>query len=101
MSSPSCSFKNLLHVLPKPSTHWVGDGFQVRPLFGELAFTNTLSPFLMLDYGSPKKFDPTTKRRGVGVHPHRGFETVTIAFQGEVEHGDSLGNKGTIGPGGE
>ena len=54
----------------------------------------------MLDYGSPSRFEPTSKKRGVGTHPHRGFETVTIAFQGEVEHGDSLGNKGMIGPGG-
>ena len=98
-----CSLKKLLHLLPVPSSHWVGDGFYVKPLFRDYAFTNTISPFLMLDYGAPKLFSPSTshsKRRGVGVHPHRGFETVTIAFQGEVEHGDSLGNKGLIGPGG-
>lgn len=53
----------------------------------------------MFDYGFPKHFDPTTRRRGVGTHPHRGFETVTVAFQGEVEHGDSVGNKGVIGSG--
>ena len=54
----------------------------------------------MLDYGSPKQYKPTSSQLGVGVHPHRGFETVTIAFQGEIEHGDSLGNTGVIGPGG-
>jgi redox-sensitive bicupin YhaK (pirin superfamily) len=54
----------------------------------------------MLDYASPKTFKPTSGKRGVGVHPHRGFETVTIALQGEIEHGDSTGNSGVIGPGG-
>ena len=97
--SGTCNFKSILHILPKPHPHWVGDGFKVTPLFGDLAFTNSLSPFLMLDYGAPNVFEPTNKKRGVGVHPHRGFETVTIAFQGEVEHGDSIGNKGIIGPG--
>ncbi len=79
--------------------HWVGDGFPVRPLFGDLAFTEKISPFLMFDYGGPMAFTATTKKRGVGAHPHRGFETVTIAFQGEIEHGDSVGNRGVIGPG--
>ena len=58
-----------------------------------------MSPFLMFDYAAPKKFAPSKKRLGVGEHPHRGFETVTIAFQGEVEHKDSTGNCGIIGPG--
>mmetsp|Transcript_18043 Transcript_18043/g.17365 ORF Transcript_18043/g.17365 Transcript_18043/m.17365 type:complete len:269 (-) Transcript_18043:678-1484(-) len=73
--------------------------FFVFPLFDEMAFSEEVSPFLMFDYGAPKKFDATTKRRGVGSHPHRGMETVTIALQGEVEHGDSIGNSGVIGPG--
>jgi hypothetical protein len=77
----------------------VGDGFHVYPVFSDLAFTKHVSPFLMFDYAAPKHFTPTSKRRGVGQHPHRGFETVTIAFQGEVEHGDSTGNTGVIGPG--
>lgn len=97
----TCSVKSILQILPKTSTHWVGDGFHVRPLFADHAFTNTISPFLMLDYAAPKVFSPTNKKRGVGVHPHRGFETVTIAFQGEIEHGDSTGNTGIIGPGGK
>jgi redox-sensitive bicupin YhaK (pirin superfamily) len=89
-----------IQTLIRPTRpHWVGDGFHVYPLFNDLAFTNELSPFLMLDYAAPKSFPPTTKKLGVGQHPHRGFETVTIAFQGEVEHGDSVGNKGVIGPG--
>jgi hypothetical protein len=86
-------------LLPRVNPHWVGDGFNVYPIFGNMAFTNEVSPFLMFDYAAPKSFGPTTKRRGVGLHPHRGMETVTIALQGEVEHHDSLGNAGVIGPG--
>lgn len=80
-------------------SHWVGDGFNVRPVFAHLAFTPDISPFLMFDYAAPRDFAATDEKRGVGPHPHRGFETVTIAFQGEVEHGDSVGNRGVIGPG--
>jgi len=79
--------------------HWVGDGFNVRPVFAHLAFTADISPLLMFDYAAPREFAATDEKRGVGPHPHRGFETVTIAFQGEVEHGDSVGNRGVIGPG--
>lgn len=71
----------------------------MHPVFADKAFTEEMSPFLMFDYAAPKKFPPTSKRLGVGEHPHRGFETVTIAFQGEVEHKDSAGNCGIIGPG--
>ena len=80
------------------SSHWVGDGFNVRPIFAQLAFTQDISPFLMFDYAAPRLFEATHEKRGVGPHPHRGFETVTIAFQGEIEHGDSVGNRGVIGP---
>jgi redox-sensitive bicupin YhaK (pirin superfamily) len=83
-------------VVPAPRSHWVGDGFHVYPIFNNKAFTAEVSPFLMLDYAAPKYFKPTEQKLGVGQHPHRGFETVTIAFQGEVEHGDSLGNRGVI-----
>jgi quercetin 2,3-dioxygenase len=93
------TMKQVRRVMPKVSPHWVGNGFHVYPLFDEYAFTNEISPFLMFDYGAPKKFDPTTKRLGVGQHPHRGIETVTIAMHGEVEHGDSVGNHGVIGAG--
>lgn len=84
------SFQGLTHlggarqVLPAPPRHWVGNGFHVYPVFHDKAFTAEVSPWLMFDYGAPKEFGPTTSRRGVGQHPHRGFETVTIAFQGEV-----------------
>lgn len=79
--------------------HWVGDGFPVRSLFSYNGLGQSISPFLLLDYAGPYKFDPTTERRGVGEHPHRGFETVSIVYDGEVEHRDSAGNGGVIGPG--
>jgi quercetin 2,3-dioxygenase len=79
--------------------HWVGDGFPVRSLFSYDALGAQISPFLLLDYTGPHQFAPTTGRRGVGQHAHRGFETVTIVYDGEVEHRDSTGNGGVIGPG--
>lgn len=79
--------------------HWVGDGFPVRSLFSYNTLGAHISPFLLLDYAGPYDFQPTTQRRGVGKHPHRGFETVTIVYDGEVEHHDSAGNGGIIGPG--
>ena len=79
--------------------HWVGDGFPVRSLFSYRDLGERISPFLLLDYAGPHSFQPTEKRRGVGQHPHRGFETVTIVYDGEVEHRDSTGQGGTIGPG--
>jgi redox-sensitive bicupin YhaK (pirin superfamily) len=91
--------KKLLQVLPSPPGHWVGDGFPVRSLFSLSGDPQRFSPFLLMDYGGPTKFEPTAERRGVGLHPHRGFETVTIVYQGELEHHDSGGNHGEIGPG--
>lgn len=86
--------------MEKPYKHWVGDGFHVYPVFADLAFKEDLSPLLMFDYADPKKFPSKVGQpRGVGSHPHRGFETVTIAFQGEVEHRDNKNNSGTIGEG--
>ena len=79
--------------------HWVGDGFPVRSLFSYDAVGKHVSPFLLLDYAGPHNFEPTDKRRGVGQHPHRGFETVTIVYDGQVEHRDSTGQGGVIGPG--
>ena len=79
--------------------HWVGDGFPVRSLFSYNGQGDEVSPFLLLDYAGPHVFEPTSARRGVGQHPHRGFETVTIVYDGEVEHRDSTGQGGVIGPG--
>lgn len=80
-------------------SHWVGDGFPVRSLFSYNQLGAHVSLFLLLDYAGPHYFEPTSDRRGVGEHPHRGFETVTIVYDGEVEHRDSAGNGGIIGPG--
>lgn len=94
------SDKKLHRVLPTLSKHWVGDGFPVRTLLAYGTGLDDLqSPFLLLDYAGPHEFPPTTKRLGVGPHPHRGFETVTIVYDGEVEHRDSSGAGGKIGPG--
>ena len=80
--------------------HWVGDGFHVYGLLRPTTDLNKfISPFVMLDYASPKKFSSTNQRRGVGEHPHRGIETVTLAYQGEIEHRDSSGGGGIIKPG--
>ena len=84
---------------PRPP-HWVGDGFPVRSIFSyDNLGREALSPFLMLDYAAPRHFEPAKTRRGVGEHPHRGFETVTVVYQGELEHRDSAGNGGRIGAG--
>jgi quercetin 2,3-dioxygenase len=91
--------KKVVSIHRGPPAHWVGNGFHVRSLFSYDRQPQTLSPFLLLDYGAPELFAPTTERRGVGQHPHRGFETVTVAYQGGVEHGDSAGNHGVIGAG--
>ncbi len=88
-------------ILTAPGHHWVGDGFRVAGYFSAIPDAQRrLSPFLLLDYGEPHAFPATgNARRGVGPHPHRGFETVTIAFQGSVAHHDSTGRGGVIGPG--
>lgn len=91
--------KNLLGRYGNERSHWVGDGFPVRSLFSYDTLGAQISPFLLLDYAGPHQFAPTTTRRGVGQHPHRGFETVTIVYDGQVEHRDSAGNGGVIGPG--
>ena len=79
--------------------HWVGNGFPVRSVFDYNGLGRELSPFLLLDYAAPYEFPPSDEKRGVGGHPHKGFETVTIAYQGEVKHRDSSGGGGKIGAG--
>lgn len=91
--------KKVLGRFGNDQGHWVGDGFPVRSLFSYHSLGQHASPFLLLDYAGPHVFDPTEHKRGVGQHPHRGFETVTIVYEGEVSHRDSTGNGGTIGPG--
>ncbi|MBB2189041.1 pirin family protein [Gluconacetobacter azotocaptans] len=91
--------KKILGVYGNNDGHWVGDGFPVRSLFSYDTLGRHASPFLLLDYAGPYRFDPADRPRGVGTHPHRGFETVTIVYDGEVEHRDSTGQGGVIGPG--
>lgn len=91
--------KKVLGIYSAPRPHWVGDGFPVRSMFSYQSHGKQLSPFLLLDYAGPTDFAPAGQKRGVGQHPHRGFETVTIVYKGEVSHRDSTGQGGTIGPG--
>lgn len=91
--------KQITGVYTAPAPHWVGDGFPVRSLFSWQSHGEQLSPFLLLDYAGPFTFPAGTEKRGVGEHPHRGFETVTLVYSGEVEHRDSTGKGGVIGPG--
>ncbi|MGH7600745.1 MAG: pirin family protein [bacterium] len=91
--------KKILEIHKSPAQHWVGDGFPVRTILSSQRLGEAISPFLLLDYGGPVEFPPTQEALGVDEHPHRGFETVTIVYQGELEHRDSTGNHGRIGPG--
>lgn len=93
--------KKLLHAQRNDTPHWVGDGFPVRTIFTYNDLAKEISPFLLMDYAGPAEFPPSqsAQRKGVGEHPHRGFETVTIVYSGQVEHRDSSGGGGVIGPG--
>ena len=91
--------KKLLRIHQSSGMHWVGNGFPVRSVFDYNGLGRELSPFLLLDYAAPYQFPPGTEKRGVGGHPHKGFETVTVAYQGELEHRDSSGGGGKIGAG--
>jgi hypothetical protein len=91
--------KELAFIKHSSGSHWVGDGFPVQSIFSYTDIAETLSPFLLMDYAGPADFPPTTRKLGVGPHPHRGFETVTIVYAGGVSHRDSSGGGGTIGPG--
>lgn len=91
--------KQIAALLDPPPGHWVGDGFPVRSLFTYNGDAARFSPFLLLDFAGPADFPPAARPRGVGQHPHRGFETVTIVLDGELAHRDSTGNGGVIGKG--
>ncbi|MFY0990647.1 pirin family protein [Halomonas sp. C05BenzN] len=92
--------KKILGIYGAPRGHWVGDGFPVRSLFTyDRLGADHLSPFLLLDHAGPHDFAPASRPRGVGAHPHRGFETVTLVYRGELEHRDSTGSGGRIGEG--
>jgi quercetin 2,3-dioxygenase len=91
------TIKPIKRIIAPPSPHWVGNGFYVHGFFND--FTNENSPFLLFDYAAARKFEPSTIQRGVGQHPQKGFETVTIAIKGRVEHHDNHNNTGIIGEG--
>lgn len=96
------SFRKIEKVFKNDHAHWVGNGFRVKQYFPAALgkeFLNRFSPFILMDYNEPYFFKATPFETGVGAHPHRGFETVTFAFAGKVEHGDNKGNKGVIEPG--
>ena len=93
-------FRAIENIFKAPEPHMVGDGFRVSQYIPTgIKSMERLSPFLLLDYNAPYYFKPSETRLGVGAHPHRGFETVTIAYDGKVEHHDNKGNHGIIGPG--
>jgi redox-sensitive bicupin YhaK (pirin superfamily) len=91
--------KKLSFIKRSNGSHWVGDGFPVQSIFSYNDIAEKISPFLLMDHAGPTTFPPTQKKLGVGQHPHRGFETVTIVYQGGVSHRDSSGGGGTIGTG--
>ena len=99
MNTVSAADRKVVEIHRYGSRHWVGDGFPVRNLIPGNTVGEQFSPFLLLDYAGPEQFDPTDRPRGVGEHPHRGFETVTIVYDGVVAHRDSTGSGGVIGPG--
>jgi hypothetical protein len=93
------TMKKLQRIHQSSGMHWVGNGFPVRSVFDYNGLGRELSPFLLLDYAAPYPFPPGNEKRGVGAHPHKGFETVTVAYQGELEHRDSSRGGGKIGAG--
>ncbi|MCK9522015.1 MAG: pirin family protein [Proteobacteria bacterium] len=100
MTKSTPALRTIEGIYKPPSLHWVGDGFRVAGYFSAIPnAVQKLDPFLLLDYHPPYHYTPTDRPRGVGVHPHRGFETVTFAFQGSVAHHDSTGAGGVIEPG--
>lgn len=95
------TIKKVENIIAPPAPHMVGDGFRVHnfiPHLEELS-RERMNPFILMDYNAKIEFSPRKDPRGVGVHPHRGFETVTIVYKGKVAHHDSRGNSGVIGPG--
>ncbi len=91
--------KEIAFIKRSSGRHWVGNGFPVQSIFSYNDIAEEMSPFLLMDYAGPADFAPTSERRGVGQHPHRGFEAVTLVYAGGVSHRDSSGGGGTIGPG--
>ncbi len=94
------NYKPIELILNPPPFHWVGNGFKVHNFFPRGLKSNyRMSPFFLLDYNAKMSYHPSNEKRGVGVHPHRGLETVTIAYHGKIAHHDSAGNGGVISEG--
>jgi redox-sensitive bicupin YhaK (pirin superfamily) len=93
------SFRNIEKIIQPQHFNWVGDGFYTTSFVGNEIPKSRMSPFFSVGYSPTMHFDPTNAQRGVGAHPHKGFETVTIAYKGQIEHSDSDGNHGIIGEG--
>ena len=101
MKTEKSNHKDLYKILQPREKHWVGDGFYVSTMFSVFAEDyKHITPFILMDHAAPKQFPPTQQKLGVDVHPHRGFETVTFAIQGEIDHRDSGGGGGRITTGG-
>ncbi len=92
-------YRNVERIVPPPPFHMVGDGFRVHNFIPATVSMERMNPIIMLDYNSKHYFSPSSKPRGVDVHPHRGFETITIAYKGKIAHHDSKGNSGIISEG--
>jgi len=90
------NLRSIEQIISPPPPHWVGNAFRVHNFFPGVLEMKRMSPFFLLDYGAKIEFPPSEIPRGVGVHPHRGFETVTIAYHGKIAHHDSAGNSGVI-----
>ena len=100
LSRHAAPLRTIEAIYSPPPPHWVGDGFRVAGYFNAIPDAlRRMSPFVLFDYHAPYAYEPTTSRRGVGSHPHRGFETVSLAWEGSVAHRDSSGAEGSIGPG--
>jgi len=100
-TTPAVVVRSVEAIHKSTTFHWVGNGFFVSTYFPSAHLpAERVSPFVLMDYGPPKEFAPLPHgKRGVGWHPHRGFETVTLAWEGAVAHRDNAGHAGVIGPG--
>ncbi|NOT36279.1 MAG: pirin family protein [Saprospiraceae bacterium] len=92
-------YRSIEKIISAPPFHMVGDGFRVHNFIPGAVSMERMNPIIMMDYNSKHYFPPTDNPRGVDVHPHRGFETITIAYKGKIAHHDSKGNSGIIGEG--
>lgn len=91
--------RNIEKILHPGTFNWVGDAFYTTSFIGKEIPRRRMDPFFALGYNADIEFEAADIPRGVGPHPHKGFETVTIAYKGKIAHADSRGNRGVIGEG--